>query len=113
LRYQQKELDNIQFGFAPSYTKSINNSIQYSQNSLNSYIVGVVFWDYDYYRSNAIQLNWSAKWNTKRISSQYWTGIKIDYSYARNLNSNIEESLSNFGSNASVKNFSIGLYLNL
>jgi hypothetical protein len=113
LRYQQKELDNIQFGFAPSYTKSINNSIQYSQNSLNSYIEGVVFWDYDYYRSNAIQLNWSAKWNTKRISSQYWTGIKIDYSYARNLNSNIKESLSNFGSNASVKNFSIGLYLNL
>lgn len=113
IRYQREGLDDIQLGFLPTFHKSINSTIQYSTNALNNYIKGVVFWDYDYYRTDAIQLNWTAKWMTKRISPQYWTGIKLDYDYHKNLNITNGEALSNMNINGSLHHFSIGLYLNL
>lgn len=112
VRYDQENLDNLQFAFTPGYQKSLSNSIQYSTNALNNYIQGVVFWDYDYYLTNAYQLNWTARWTTKRISSQYWTGINLSYNYHRNLERS-GDALSSFKPNATLQHFTIGLFLNL
>lgn len=113
LRYDRFHMDNIQLSFNPAYQKNLNNNLEYSTNSLNNFIQGVVFWDYDYYSTNAYQLNWSAKWTTKRISSQYWTGIRLTYDYHKNLDNSNSEALSSFKSNASLQHFTIGLFINL
>ena len=105
--------DFVQFGFNPKLVLDLNNAINYSVNSLNNYIQGVVFWDYDYYRTNAYQLNWNAKWTTTRISSQYMMGIKANYSLENSFGTLKGSILSDFPSKAKRNMFSIGLFLNL
>lgn len=105
--------DFVQVGFKPMLTLNMSNVMDYSVNTLNNYIQGVVFWDYDYYRTNALDLNWNAKWTTVKLSSQYLVGIEANYSIASNLGDGAATMLSSFPANAKRSTFSIRLFLNL
>lgn len=113
LRSQISNSDYLQLGFQPKFILDIDNSIHYSPNSLNNYIQGVVFWDYDYYRTNAMNLNWNFKWMTSKISSDYLVGIKANYNFEKSFNNPNDTYLSKFTQSSNRRQYSISLFINL
>lgn len=113
LRYKGHDRDYVQVGFTPRLILDIDHEIAYSPNSLNNFIQGVVFWDYDYYSTNAMNLNWNVKWITSKVSTQYLFGVKADFTLEKNFGANKDNRLSAFPVEAQRNSFSIAVFLNL
>lgn len=105
--------DFIDFAFNPRLTLNANNAIGYSENSLNNYMRNVVFWDYDFYRTNKINLNWSLNWKTRKISAQYLIGFEAKYSLEKNIGNLTDPTYSEFPNDLkrNVFSFALSLYL--
>ena len=105
--------DDISLGLSPAYTMALRNALNYSPNSLNMYIQRVVFTDYNYYSSQAFSGNITAKWQTKRIATDYWTGLKISYTMEKNTAVTNPQPMGDFYPNAVRNSLSLGVYINL
>lgn len=105
--------DFIDFTFNPRVILNANNSIGYSENSLNNYIRNVVFWDYDFYRTNKLDLNWSVNWKTRKISAQYLIGFEAKYNLQKNIGSLSDPIFSGFPADLKRNTFSLALSLYL
>ncbi len=113
LYYNAAEGNLIQFAFNPKMVVNVSDQIVYSPNALNNYIRNVALWDYDYYRTNALKLDWSAKWTTNKLSDQYLFGVYANYVFDKNISSAKTEMLSQFPKDAKRSYFSIGVFLKL
>lgn len=112
LRNNASGKDMLQLSFNPVYQQNINNALQFSPNSTNTFLQGVVFWDYDYYATNALNLDWNIKWTTRRINNNYLIGVQTNYTFAKNIGA-VHEQSSSFANNATRNYFMIGVYLYL